>query len=106
MFLEVQNRFRRAGTRFCDLLTDPKKGNVFDKPRVEPSLLGLCRGEKTTANSQRISNENLAQRLEILLLGLFATRRELTGNISASQTLKLIPLHNLTLSEILRTFTR
>ena len=57
-----------------------------------------------TRKRQRISNENLAQLLEILLFSLFATRRESTGNISASQTLNLIPLHNLTFSEILRIF--
>ena len=54
---------------------------------------------------QRISNENLAQLLEILLFSLFATRRESTGNISASQTLNLIPRHNLTLSNFLRIFS-
>lgn len=59
-----------------------------------------------TRKRQRISNENLAQLLEILLFSLFATRRESTGNISATQTLNLIPLHNLTLSKILRIFVR
>lgn len=57
-----------------------------------------------TRKRQRISNENLAQLLEILLFSLFATRRESTGNISATQTLNLIPLHNLTFSKILRIF--
>ena len=59
-----------------------------------------------TRKRQRISNENLAQLLEILLFSLFATRRESTGNISANQTLNLIPLNNLTLSEILRIFVK
>ena len=67
--------FQERKQGFGDLLSDPKKGNVFDKPRAEPSLLGLCRGEKTTANSQRISNENLAQFLEILRLGSSAIRQ-------------------------------
>ena len=57
-----------------------------------------------TRKRQRISNENLAQLLEILLFSLFATRRGLTGNISASQTLNLIPRNNLTLSNFLRIF--
>ena len=96
--------FSKSGNKVLRPPYRPEKGNVFDKPRAEPSLLGICRGEKTTANSQRISNESFAQPLEILLFSLFATRRESTGNISANQTLNLIPPHNLTLSNFLCIF--
>ena len=98
-FLETPSKTTTFVVNSCEKTGVPRSADPF--PKSENKVLATS---LPIRKRQRISNENLAQLLEILLFGLFATRRESTGNISANQTLNLIPPHNLTLSEILRIF--
>ena len=98
-FRETPSKTTTFVVNSCEKTSVPRSADPFPKSGNKV-LRPLSRPEK----GQRISNENLALLLEILLFSLFATLRESTGNISASQTLNLIPLYNLTFSKILRIF--
>ena len=98
-FRETPSKTTIFAVKFRKKTGVPRSTEPFSEVGIKASTASF-----PTRKRQRISNENLALLLGILHFGLFATRRESTGNISASQTLNLIPPHNLTFSEILRIF--
>lgn len=98
-FGETPNKTTIFVVEFREKTGVPRSAESFSEVEIKASATS-----SPTRKRQRISNENLARLLEILHFDLFATRRGSTANISAIQTLNLIPLHNLTFSKILRIF--
>ena len=54
-----------AGALFFSFVSrtkEKKQKNLFDKPRAEPNLFGLCRGEKRSVENEKISADCFACR--------------------------------------------